>query len=639
MKIKSLQIMKTKRIIVLLRRQMGVWGLSIALVTPTLIHAQTNPNSQQPNRRLPAIERAAPLATDQRQAPPEPTRYTVGDDGYLRYLGAPPSYHFPVRSAVPGQPEVTARNFLREQATLFGVTSAAVDFGHLKTNRANNRRYVRFNQMYAGIPVFSAQVMIQLNSVDGVESVMSDIERNMKDLDDGAISIKPLISAEEASVKARNSFVTTAPGVELRTTPPRLTIYAPSVVGDKGSLRLVWDMEVSSEDTMVVNQRVLLDAHAGEVVRQYPLNHSALNRKIYDANNSTNDPGMLVRSEGGGPSGITDVDNAFNFLGDSYVFYRNNFGRDSIDGSGMTLSATVRYCEPNPPGPPSCPPKRLAFWNGSRMYFGAGFAVDDMTGHELTHGVTQHESGLNYENASGAINESFSDIFGEFIDLVNGKGNDAPNVRWLFGEDAPSGAIRNMKNPPAGKDPDRLGSPLYKPEVDHPDKTNDFGGVHTNSGVNNKLCYLLTDGDVFNGQTVTGMGILQVAGLYYEVNTNLLTSGADWTDLYNALVQAAINLRWDTQERKNLYRACAALEIAYPQDIYVDQANTCYFQDGRQFCSFVLGGPFQNVINGVNAARPGDALFIKGGYYNETLTFDKIMVIKSYGGVVTIGQP
>jgi Zn-dependent metalloprotease len=634
MKIKSLAIMKMKRIIVILRRQMGVWCLSIALVTPTMLHAQTNSISQQPGRRFPTVERTTPLAPNQRQSPPEPTRYTAGDDGYLRYLGAPPSYHFPVGSAVSGQPEVTARNFLREQATLFGVTSAAVDFGHLKTNRANNRRYVRLNQMYAGIPVFSARVMIQLNSVDGVECVMSDIERNMKDLDDGTLSIKPLISAEEASVKARNSFVTTAPGVELRTTPPRLTIYAPSVVGDKGSIRLVWDMEVSSEDTMVVNQRVLLDAHNGNVVRQYPLNHSALNRKIFDANNSTSDPGTLVRSEGGGPSGNTDVDKAFNFLGDAFVFYRDNLGRDSIDGSGMTLSATVRFCPPKE----SCP-WRNSKWNGSRMYFGAGWAVDDLTGHELTHGVTQFESGLNYANDSGAMNESFSDIFGEFIDLLNGQGNDTATVRWQVGEELPNGTLRNMRNPPAFGDPDRLGSPLFIPNVDHPDDTNDHGGVHTNSGVNNKLCYLLTDGDVFNSQTVSGMGILRVASLYYEVNTNLLTSGADWTDLYNALVQAAINLGWDTQERNNLFRACAAVEIASPQDIYVDLANFCSLQNGRQFCILNLGGPFRKVINGVNAARPGDALFIRSGSYNETLTFDKIMVIKSYDGIVTIGQP
>jgi hypothetical protein len=175
--------------------------------------------------------------------------------------------------------------------------------------------------------------------------------------------------------------------------------------------------------------------------------------------------------------------------------------------------------------------------------------------------------------------------------------------------------------------------------VADPKDTNDYGGVHTNSGVNNKLCFLLTDGGVFNGQTVSGMGILRVAGLYYEVNTNILTSGANWTDLYNALVQASINLGWSVEERNNLYRACAAVEIASSQDIYVDQANNCSFQDGRQFCAFHLGGPFQKVINGANAARPGDALLIKGGFYNETLTFDKIMVIKSYGGVVTIGQP
>jgi Zn-dependent metalloprotease len=284
-----------------------------------------------------------------------------------------------------------------------------------------------------------------------------------------------------------------------------------------------------------------------------------------------------------------------------------------------------------------------AFWNSGsdRMFFGSGFATDDVTSHELTHGVTDSESDLVYENESGAINESLSDIFGEFVDLVNGQGNDAAAVRWQIGEDLPIGAIRDMRTPPNFGDPDRLGSPLYHPRSD----PKDHGGVHTNSGVNNKLCYLLTDGDVFNGQTVAGMGILRVAGLYYEVNTNLLSSGADWTDLYNALVQAAINLGWTTQERNNLYRACAAVEIASSRNIYVDAANNCLAQDGRQFCSlihggsFPFGGPFRTVSAGVNAARPGDTLFIRRGFYNEPLTIDKIMLIRSYDGVVTIGQP
>ncbi len=145
------------------------------------------------------------------------------------------------------------------------------------------------------------------------------------------------------------------------------------------------------------------------------------------------------------------------------------------------------------------------------MVYGDGYPVDDIVGHELTHGVTEFESGLFYYYQSGAINESFSDVWGEFIDLSNSSGDDSASARWLIGEDRPvRGASRDMANPPThfpngfGDDPDRMQSDLYDADADEDDN----GGVHSNSGVNNKAAYLLTDGDTFNGNndddTLTG---------------------------------------------------------------------------------------------------------------------------------------
>src|SRR5262249_47028234 len=156
-------------------------------------------------------------------------------------------------------------------------------------------------------------------------------------------------------------------------------------------------------------------------------NFPVLNREVYDAAVSTSDPGTLVRSEGQGPSGLADADSVYVFFGDIFDFYWTHHHRNSVDDAGLTLSGTVRYCDTDPnTGQPRCPPRGLAFWSEDkqRMYFGAGIIADDVTGHEVTHGVTASESGLKYENASGAINESFSDIWGEFIDLTNGRGND-----------------------------------------------------------------------------------------------------------------------------------------------------------------------------------------------------------------------
>ena len=182
--------------------------------------------------------------------------------------------------------------------------------------------------------------------------------------------------------------------------------------------------------------------------------------------------------------------------------------------------------------------------------------------------------------------------------------------------------------------PDSLFSPFYQ----QPSNTNDSGGVHRNSGVNNKLCYLLTDGDTFNGQTVYNNNLSAVADLYYEVQVNLLTSGAGWTELYNALTQAAVNLGWGITDRNNLYRACLAVEIATPpRDLYVDKSSGCPIPTGIPLC-VVNVGPYLTVGQGVAGATSGDVLHIRIGSYNEPMTIEKILTLQTVNGSVTIGQ-
>ncbi|HSB87598.1 MAG TPA: M4 family metallopeptidase, partial [Ilumatobacteraceae bacterium] len=116
-------------------------------------------------------------------------------------------------------------------------------------------------------------------------------------------------------------------------------------------------------------------------------------------------------------------------------------------------------------------------------------------------------------------------------------GSDPSDERWLMGEQLPViGAIRSMSDPPSFGDPDRMTSALYFGGVA------DGHGVHTNSGVNNKAAFLLTDGGTFNGQTVTGLGIIKTAHIYYQAETTLLGPGSDYLDLYHALPQACTNL-------------------------------------------------------------------------------------------------
>jgi bacillolysin len=560
--------------------------------------------------------------------PEELARMSLAPDGHLRFLGAPPGYGFPVTGAVPGKPEQTARVFLRQTAALLGADNAAIDFQLLRSKTAGDHRFVRFQQTYAGIPVFAAEVMVQLNPLDNVDCVLSDIMRATQPLDTGQVPTKPILSAGDAAIAAMRVAAAKARGAKLAVTDPQLAIFDPAVLDAPGSQHLVWDMEVSSEDDPTAGGQILLDAVTGAVIRHYPAVLDALNRQIYDSNNTTSDPGTLARSEGGAASTIADVNDAYDFLEDTYNFYSTNHGRDSMDGSGLTLSTTVRYCYPGY----ACPYDNSFFSpSNHRLYFGDGWPVDDIVGHEYTHGVTHFESDLKYENASGAINESFSDIWGEYIDLGNGAGTDTQAVRWLIGEDL-AATLRDMENPPTFNDPDRMGSPLYIQPVANPSDTNDYGGVHTNSGVVNKLCFLLTDGDTFNGRTVSGMGVATVVGLFYYVNVNTLTSGANHTDLYHALRQAAINLGWTVTQRNNLYRACQAVEIADAgRDFYVDAA----------FSGTELGtitNPFNTVAEGYTAVSPGDRLFLRAGSYPQTIVFEKAIEVLSYDGSAVIGQ-
>ena len=146
------------------------------------------------------------------------------------------------------------------------------------------------------------------------------------------------------------------------------------------------------------------------------------------------------------------------------------------------------------------------------MVYGTGFAVaDDVVAHELGHGVTQNTAGLIYWFQSGAINESMSDVIGELVDLADATGNDAPEVRWLLGEDLSpraGGVARDMADPTAFGQPDHTASTLYDFAPDYDDN----GGVHTNSGVPNKTAYLVVDGTAgepggaFNGAAFPGIG-------------------------------------------------------------------------------------------------------------------------------------
>ena len=232
-----------------------------------------------------------------------------------------------------------------------------------------------------------------------------------------------------------------------------------------------------------------------ETVASLLTNKEGKYREIYDMQNRPNRrdlmPGKLVRREGGEPVEDPAVNEAYDYSGYTYDFFKELFNRDSLDDSGLTLISSV-HLDIN---------YNNAFWNGSQMAYGDGDNIIfyrftkglDVIGHELTHGIISFTSRLVYRDEAGAINEHLADVFGSLVKQWVLK-QDACSADWLIGNDiivpAPTRrAIRDMKNPGTAyiNDPDLNGS---DPQPDHISKKytgmGDNGGVHINSGIPNK---------------------------------------------------------------------------------------------------------------------------------------------------------
>jgi len=218
------------------------------------------------------------------------------------------------------------------------------------------------------------------------------------------------------------------------------------------------------------------------------------NRSVYDARRSYDLPGRLVRSEGGRKSKDPRVNEAYSGAGYTYDVYKKVFSRNSIDDRGMRIDSTVHYGVRYD----------NAFWNGRQMVYGDGDGrifgpftrALDVIGHELTHGIIQNEAGLDYRGQPGALNESFSDVFGILVKQYTQR-QSAEQADWLVGSKllvpgVNAKGIRSMKEPGTAYDDQLLGK---DPQPGHMDgyvvTTEDNGGVHLNSGIPNRAFYEL----------------------------------------------------------------------------------------------------------------------------------------------------
>lgn len=437
-----------------------------------------------------------------------------------------------------GSREFHPQAYLNRYGALFGFQDARGQMRLLKSDPTPQGTYARFFQELQGIPVLGGEIIVQTGTRGNLRMMTGRVmSGQIPSLDPGLPEAKAILHAMTATAHKHNIAES-----DMQVENVRLAVYDPHLLDshDQRAPALVWEVILSGQASRLVNERVLVDAQTGQIQLSIDQVYTARDREVYDWHNDPSGSQIeLIRTETGAPSSLLDAENAYQFSGDTYNFFRSRYNRDSIDGLGMTIVSNVRYCSYDD----LCPYEN-AYWYDNQMYYGESFAsADDVVAHELTHGITENESNLFYYMQSGAINESLSDVWGEFVDLTNTSGDDSASVRWKVGEDLPGTSyLRNMADPGdtgvegGWPSPDRMTSPNYYCTIA------DNGGVHYNSGVLNKAVYLMTEGGNFNRQAINGLGIERSSAILYELQTHLLTSGAEYSDLFHLLPQACANL-------------------------------------------------------------------------------------------------
>lgn len=276
---------------------------------------------------------------------------------------------------------------------------------------------VSYHQEYRGVPVFAGLVK---SSIDADGHLVAVNGFAIPDLD---LSVTPSKSAATAAAAAVQMVRNDPPGVEkgakvdtrgLKAVSNQLRIYLTGALrGEPGQAILVRQIEVTNKKN--IRDMVFIDANTGKPVNRYSIIGNALDRELREASGPPANPVFTtVWEEGDAFPGSLNIDqqNLVNSAGEAYWFYRNAFGRDSYDGNGakmITVNNDPRIACPN------------ANWNGVTTNYCNGVTSDDVVSHEWGHAYTEYTDGLIYQWQPGALNESYSDIWGETLDLINGR--------------------------------------------------------------------------------------------------------------------------------------------------------------------------------------------------------------------------
>lgn len=426
-----------------------------------------------------------------------------------------------------------ADEFLRAHGAAFGLDGPATSL-LLRRIDVDNLGFVhlRYVQTVGGLAVFGSDLRLHFDSANRLHAVNGVLAPHLSI--ETLPSVSPSRARETALASVRLALEQPSAG-PLVAGPATLTIYREGLLqGFAGPEHLSYDVEVT--DGRSVRQRVFIDAHHASLLARFDGIAHGLFRRLYQSD-TTNE----IWTEGDAFPGFLDSwqQNEIVAAGHTYHLFFNAFGRDSYDGAGAELRTVhddVAIICPN------------TNWNGVTTSFCSGTASDDLVAHEWGHAYTQHSSGLILAWQTGALNESFSDIWGETVDLLNGyedadedhslRAGCGDSDRWLIGEDATAfgGAFRDMWNPNC------MGDPAKVSDVQYVCNGSDSGGVHSNSGVPNRLYTLLVDGGTFNGHVVSPIGFVKAAHILFRAMSVYETAVSNFPAHADALEASCADL-------------------------------------------------------------------------------------------------
>lgn len=430
---------------------------------------------------------------------------------------------------------------------------------------------LKLQQIYKGVPVFGSIISAHVNQDGVLTAVSGEIAPELAKKQ--ALKSGAKVKSEEALATAAKDLETKLgqiPELEHSATP-EFVIYVKN-----GQVKYSFAMEFEFLYPEPGNYQYFVDAQTGVVLESYNQIHEAKpttglsgtdtvgtgkgvlgDTKSFNTLTNNNGSYLLDRTRGDGiftydagnrtrtPGTLwLDADNVLNaaydgpavdahaYAAQTFDYFNNVHNRNSYDGNGAKLVSTVHYGRSY----------NNAFWSGSQMVYGDGDGTTfiplsgalDVIAHELTHAVTDTTADLVYQNESGAINESMSDIFGT---LTEYHFNNNPD--WLIGEDIytpgiSGDALRSMADPTIQGDPDHY-SIRYT-------GTGDYGGVHINSGISNKAAFLLSNGGNHYGVSVAGIGNDKTGKIFFRTLTQYLTPNSNFSQYRMASVQAATDL-------------------------------------------------------------------------------------------------